>query len=151
VFVDAILCTPPPLLKVVSVGVAGSIVRRPDTSLSSIFGSPPIIINRPRRHNPLHPPPSQGVEQIRDGNPETYWQSDGAQPHLINVQFHKKMTVLEVALYLDFSLDESYTPKRVGGRWGGGMIADVSMRCMATACLCACLDNSIKIHALSCR
>ena len=54
-----------------------------------------------------------GVEQIRDDNADTYWQSDGAQPHLINVQFHKKMTVLEVALYLDYSLDESYTPKRV--------------------------------------
>lgn len=53
------------------------------------------------------------MEQIRDDSADTYWQSDGAQPHLINVQFHKKMTVLEVALYLDYSLDESYTPKRV--------------------------------------
>lgn len=60
-----------------------------------------------------------GVEQIRDDNADTYWQSDGAQPHLINVQFHKKMTVLEVALYLDYALDESYTPKKVRACVGG--------------------------------
>lgn len=31
-----------------------------------------------------------GVEQLRDGRTDTYWQSDGLQPHLINVQFQKK-------------------------------------------------------------
>ena len=34
--------------------------------------------------------PGNGVEQLRDNNSDTYWQSDGAQPHLINIQFHKK-------------------------------------------------------------
>lgn len=62
--------------------------------------------------------PGNGVEQIRDDNMDTYWQSDGAQPHLINVQFHKKMTILEVALYLDYSLDESYTPKKISIKAG---------------------------------
>jgi len=62
--------------------------------------------------------PGNGVEQIRDDNMDTYWQSDGAQPHLINVQFHKKMTILEVALYLDYSLDESYTPKKISMKAG---------------------------------
>lgn len=33
--------------------------------------------------------------------------ADGGQPHLINIQFHKKMTVVEVAFYLDFNLDEA--------------------------------------------
>jgi len=62
--------------------------------------------------------PGNGVEQIRDDNIDTYWQSDGAQPHLINVQFHKKMTILEVALYLDYCLDESYTPKKISIKAG---------------------------------
>jgi len=62
--------------------------------------------------------PGNGVEQIRDDDMDTYWQSDGAQPHLINVQFHKKMTILEVSLYLDYSLDESYTPKKISIKAG---------------------------------
>lgn len=34
------------------------------------------------------PPPSGfGVDQLRDDNLETYWQSDGSQPHLVNIQF----------------------------------------------------------------
>lgn len=28
-----------------------------------------------------------GVDQLRDDNLETYWQSDGSQPHLVNIQF----------------------------------------------------------------
>ena len=62
--------------------------------------------------------PGNGVEQIRDGNTETYWQSDGGQPHLINIQFHKKMSIAEMAFYLDYSLDESYTPKKMSIRAG---------------------------------
>lgn len=49
---------------------------------------------------------------------DTYWQSDGAQPHLISIQFFRKMAVREVALYLDFKLDESYTPKKLSIRSG---------------------------------
>ena len=40
-----------------------------------------------------------GVEQIRDDNTNTFWQSDGAQPHLINIQFMKK-TRIQVQLDL---------------------------------------------------
>ena len=54
--------------------------------------------------------PGNGVEQIRDNSVDTYWQSDGAQPHLINIQFAKRQTVSEIAFYLDYGLDESYTP-----------------------------------------
>jgi len=57
--------------------------------------------------------PGNGVEQLRDDDVNTYWQSDGCQPHLINIQFHKKMSVAEVGFYLDFKLDESYTPKKI--------------------------------------
>lgn len=62
--------------------------------------------------------PGNGVEELRDNNIETYWQSDGGQPHLINVQFRKKMPIAEIAFYLDFSLDESYTPKKMSIRSG---------------------------------
>jgi len=62
--------------------------------------------------------PGNGVEQIRDDNIDTYWQSDGGQPHLINVQFHKKMSIVEIAFYLDYNLDESYTPKKLSVRAG---------------------------------
>jgi len=62
--------------------------------------------------------PGNGVEELRDNNKETYWQSDGGQPHLINFQFHKKMSITEIAFYLDYSLDESYTPKKMSIRSG---------------------------------
>ncbi|PNX82984.1 anaphase-promoting complex subunit 10-like protein [Trifolium pratense] len=32
-----------------------------------------------------------GVSSLRDDNLETYWQSDGAQPHFVNIQFQKKV------------------------------------------------------------
>lgn len=35
----------------------------------------------------LLPYPGFGVDQLRDDNLETYWQSDGSQPHLVNIQF----------------------------------------------------------------
>ena len=62
--------------------------------------------------------PGNGVEQLRDNNSDTYWQSDGAQPHLINIQFHKKTTVTWLWFYLNFKLDESYTPKKISLRVG---------------------------------
>tara|TARA_B110001452_G_scaffold53627_1_gene41058 strand:+ start:1585 stop:2136 length:552 start_codon:yes stop_codon:yes gene_type:complete len=62
--------------------------------------------------------PGNGVEQLRDDNCDTYWQSDGPQPHLINIQFHKKMRIHEIVIYTDFKLDESYTPSKISIRAG---------------------------------
>jgi anaphase-promoting complex subunit 10 len=62
--------------------------------------------------------PGNGVEQLRDNNSDTYWQSDGVQPHMINIQFHKKTTVTELWFYLNFRLDESYTPRKLSLRVG---------------------------------
>ena len=62
--------------------------------------------------------PGNGVEQVRDDNIDTYWQSDGPQPHLINIQFHKKMRIHEIVIYTDFKLDESYTPSKISIRVG---------------------------------
>ncbi|XP_015908997.1 anaphase-promoting complex subunit 10 [Parasteatoda tepidariorum] len=62
--------------------------------------------------------PGFGVDQLRDKWLETYWQSDGPQPHLINIQFRKKTTIQDIYLYADYKLDESYTPNRVSVRAG---------------------------------
>jgi anaphase-promoting complex subunit 10 len=58
--------------------------------------------------------PGNGVEQIRDQSIETYWQSDGtSQPHWLQVHFARRVAISHVCLYLDYNLDESYTPKVV--------------------------------------
>jgi len=62
--------------------------------------------------------PGFGVEQLRDNCLETYWQSDGSQPHLVNIQFRKKTTIKDVCIYADYKLDESYTPNRISIRAG---------------------------------
>ena len=62
--------------------------------------------------------PGYGVQQLRDGCIDTYWQSDGQLPHLVNIQFRRKTTVQSVAVFTDFKLDESYTPTRISIRVG---------------------------------
>ncbi|GAA5987029.1 hypothetical protein JCM10908_000997 [Rhodotorula pacifica] len=62
--------------------------------------------------------PGYGVENIKDANPTTLWQSEGSQPHLINIQFPKKQSVAEIWLYADISLDDSYTPQKLSVRAG---------------------------------
>jgi hypothetical protein len=58
--------------------------------------------------------PGNGVEQIRDQSTDTYWQSDGvSQPHWIQVHFGRRVALSHVCIYLDYNLDESYTPKHL--------------------------------------
>lgn len=59
-----------------------------------------------------------GVEQLRDNCMETYWQSDGPQPHLVNITFTRKITIKFVCIYVDYQLDESYTPYKISIRAG---------------------------------
>ncbi len=59
-----------------------------------------------------------GVEQLRDGNLDTFWQSDGPAPHLINIQFTKKVAISKVCLYMDYTVDESYTAKKISVKSG---------------------------------
>jgi hypothetical protein len=35
-----------------------------------------------------------GVQQLRDNNMQTFWQSDGLQPHLITLEFNKQVYIL---------------------------------------------------------
>jgi anaphase-promoting complex subunit 10 len=54
-----------------------------------------------------------GVEQLMEDSLDTFWQSDGSQPHALTVQFARKTLVSEICIYLDFKSDESYTPSRI--------------------------------------
>ena len=54
-----------------------------------------------------------GVDQLRDNQISTFWQSDGQQPHFISIQFLKKIKLSEICMYLDFKTDESYTPQKI--------------------------------------
>lgn len=59
-----------------------------------------------------------GVEQLRDNRIDTYWQSDGNVPHLVNVEFRRRTTVSDIYIYLDHKLDGTYTPSRISLRAG---------------------------------
>lgn len=54
-----------------------------------------------------------GAEALRNGETQTYWQSDGSHPHTVTVQFHRRAALSYLAMYCDVRLDESYTPKKV--------------------------------------
>ncbi|XP_072027121.1 anaphase-promoting complex subunit 10-like [Amphiura filiformis] len=62
--------------------------------------------------------PGFGVDQLRDDSIDTYWQSDGSQPHLVNIQFRRKTTVHSIGIYADYKSDESYTPNKISIRAG---------------------------------
>jgi anaphase-promoting complex subunit 10 len=69
--------------------------------------------------------PGNGVEQLCDPSLETYWQSDGvSQPHWIQIQLPRRLPVTHVALYLDYQLDESYTPRTVQIETGLTVVQD---------------------------
>lgn len=53
-----------------------------------------------------------GVEALCEDDPTKFWQSDGPQPHYIDIHFSKRVSVERISIYLDFLLDESYTPSK---------------------------------------
>jgi anaphase-promoting complex subunit 10 len=57
--------------------------------------------------------PGNGVEQMRDEDTNLFWQSDGPQPHHINIHFAKRVKVARMRMHLDFDNDESYTPTKI--------------------------------------
>lgn len=65
--------------------------------------------------------PGNGVDQLRDGNLATYWQSDGTAPHIVTIQFLRNTSISILDFHVNFSLDESYTPKRVVVRAGSSV------------------------------
>jgi anaphase-promoting complex subunit 10 len=57
--------------------------------------------------------PGCGVAALRHASPSFYWQSDGPQPHALTLHFFKLVAVVRIRVYLDFGLDESYTPTKM--------------------------------------
>lgn len=62
--------------------------------------------------------PFAGVDLLRDGREDTYWQSDGSQPHLVTGEFQRRVYLKDIALHMDYKLDESYTPQKISIRVG---------------------------------
>ena len=54
-----------------------------------------------------------GVENLIDNCLDSFWQSDGPQPHLVNMQFKQKTKIKDICIYADYKSDESYTPSRI--------------------------------------
>ena len=70
-----------------------------------------------------------GLDQLRDDNPNTYWQSDGSSDgtpdpnfngdsvhhkvHAITLQFSKKVSLERIMLFCNYHIDESYTPLKI--------------------------------------
>uniref|UniRef100_A0A7S1YAW7 DOC domain-containing protein n=1 Tax=Sexangularia sp. CB-2014 TaxID=1486929 RepID=A0A7S1YAW7_9EUKA len=67
-----------------------------------------------------------GVQCLRDGALDTYWQSDGVLPHFVSLSFTRREIVTGLALYVDVHTDDSYTPARlrVSGSAGAGDVHD---------------------------
>ena len=57
--------------------------------------------------------PGFGVANLRDGSKDTYWQSDGPQPHHVNIEFLKKTPVSKISVFVNYHVDESYTPSKI--------------------------------------
>ncbi|KAL9089753.1 MAG: hypothetical protein Q9165_005547 [Trypethelium subeluteriae] len=57
--------------------------------------------------------PGCGVAALRSASTDTFWQSDGPQPHTLSLHFFKQVAIVALRVYLDFEADESYTPTRM--------------------------------------
>ncbi|PKY09162.1 putative anaphase promoting complex subunit 10 [Aspergillus campestris IBT 28561] len=64
--------------------------------------------------------PGCGVSALRNPSPSQYWQSDGPQPHTLTLHFFKLVAVVKIRVYLDFDMDESYTPTKMNFLAGMG-------------------------------
>jgi anaphase-promoting complex subunit 10 len=56
---------------------------------------------------------SFGVKNLQDGSSNTYWQSDGPQPHRCMLVFKTQLIISKVSIFLNFKQDESYTPSKI--------------------------------------
>jgi anaphase-promoting complex subunit 10 len=62
--------------------------------------------------------PSNGLPQLLSDDVSEFWQSDGAAPHVISLQFRRRTALSELAFFVDAGSDESYTPRTVSIRSG---------------------------------
>ncbi|KAF2673666.1 galactose-binding like protein [Microthyrium microscopicum] len=64
--------------------------------------------------------PGCSVAALRAPTTSQFWQSDGPQPHHLNIHFFKMVAITAMRIYLDFDLDESYTPTLIRFAAGTG-------------------------------
>ncbi len=64
--------------------------------------------------------PGNGTEQLLESNYETFWQSDGPQPHRVTISFYKKTKLTDIWILFSYKADESYTPQQLSIRIGNG-------------------------------
>jgi anaphase-promoting complex subunit 10 len=64
--------------------------------------------------------PGCSVAALRTPNTNYFWQSDGPQPHHLNIHFFKLVAISGMRIYLNFDLDESYTPTLIRFAAGTG-------------------------------
>ncbi|EXJ93356.1 hypothetical protein A1O1_01748 [Capronia coronata CBS 617.96] len=57
--------------------------------------------------------PGCALAQLRNPSSALFWQSDGPQPHTLTLHFFKLVAIVKMRIYLDFELDESYTPTKI--------------------------------------
>ncbi|KAL7421335.1 hypothetical protein Q5752_004220 [Cryptotrichosporon argae] len=62
-----------------------------------------------------------GVDNLRDNDDTTFWQSEGPQPHTIDVSFPKRVSVSMICLLTSHQRDDSYTPSKISVRAGTGV------------------------------
>ncbi|TKY90912.1 hypothetical protein EX895_000910 [Sporisorium graminicola] len=62
--------------------------------------------------------PGSGVAELRSADLTKLWQSDGSQPHLINIQFARRTCVTHLSIFLDVKQDDSYTPTKIAIKAG---------------------------------
>lgn len=65
--------------------------------------------------------PGCSIPQLRAPSTDLFWQSDGPQPHYLNIHFFKMVRIVGLRLFLNFEADESYTPTRMIFLAGSGM------------------------------
>ena len=72
--------------------------------------------------------PGCGVASLRHFSTDRFWQSDGPQPHVLTIQFVKRVTIAHMRLFTDCQFDESYTPTRLQF-WAGTGFHDLCQVC----------------------
>lgn len=63
-----------------------------------------------------------GIHQLLDDREDTFWQSDGLQPHTITIEFQRRTPIDFLVIYLDYKLDESYTPSKIQIQTGSSVL-----------------------------
>ncbi|KAF9048496.1 anaphase-promoting complex, subunit 10/DOC domain-containing protein [Panaeolus papilionaceus] len=62
-----------------------------------------------------------GAECLLDGDSDTFWHSDGPQPHFITAEFPRKVAIQKISIHLNYQADDSYTPSTLAIRAGTGL------------------------------